>query len=46
VLPRFGPLLGAVHGRGLQQLSFATWHVCVHEGRVVFARPAAVTAAS
>jgi hypothetical protein len=46
VLPRFGPVLAVAEGRELQQLTFAAWHVCVHEGRVVFAAPARLTAAS
>jgi hypothetical protein len=46
VLPRFGPLLAVESGAVLQQLTFAAWRVCVHEGRVVFARPELLTAAS
>jgi hypothetical protein len=45
-LPRFGPLVALANGPVLQRLTFAAWRVCVHEGRIVFATPAAVTAAS
>jgi hypothetical protein len=46
VLSRFGPLVAATNGPVLQELTFAAWRVCVHEGRVVFAQPALLTAAS
>ncbi len=45
-LPSFGRLIAVANGPVLQQLTFAAWRVCVHEGRVVFATPAVVTAAS
>ena len=45
-LPRFGALLAVVDRGALTELAFPGWRVCVHEGRVVFAAPAAATAAS
>jgi len=46
VLSCFGPLLEVVHHLALQELTFAAWRVCVHEGRVVLATPRTITRAS
>ena len=46
VLPCFGALVEVLHHQALQELTFANWRVCVHEGRVVMAAPRTVTRAS
>jgi hypothetical protein len=46
VLARFGKLVEALHRPALLELTFAAWHVCVHEGRVVLATPRTLTRAS
>lgn len=46
VFERFGPLHAVARSEALQELTFAAWRVCVHEGRVVLAAPRTLTRAS
>jgi hypothetical protein len=46
VLPCFGPRVEVVHHPAMQEMTFASWRVCVHEGRVVLALPRVATRAS
>ncbi|MBL8754307.1 MAG: hypothetical protein JNK15_13475 [Planctomycetes bacterium] len=46
LLSNFGPVLASVPGAVLQELTFAAFRVCVHEGRVVLVAPRSLTRAS
>jgi hypothetical protein len=46
LLPNFGAVVATVPGPVLQELVFAAFRVCVHEGRVVLVQPRSLTRAS